>query len=501
MVGLTLLRLIVTAGVMVFIGRTTSIVIADVRVRLIQALSQARWSYFVSQKAGRLANALSQEIAKSGQALMVLCDFVAAAAQAVVVAAVAFLISWEASAFALLMGCVNVVSFSWLMQIMRRYNRHQTRLAAKMASGLIDNLANMKSLKAMGAEGRAAKLLGHDVAASRRTETIKVVIGKLIDALQELIKLAALIGLLLFMLKIAVDSIEHVFVILVLFMRLMQGLGRMQRSYRVLVNSEAPFEHVQELLETTEASGEAVRGGTRISLERELRLDNVSFSYGKGQVLNGVTLTIPASSFVCLSGPSGSGKTTVLDIVTGLLRPQFGQVLIDGVPLAEVDLRTWRKQIGYAPQDLVLLHDTILANVTLADPKISEAEVEQALRLAGAWDFIASLPEGVHTIVGERGMRFSGGQRQRIALARALARGPRLLILDEVTSSLDAQTEEEICKELKGLRGKVTILAASHRLSLSRLADEVYKVENGTFTKIPPRVLELRYHDLDVATI
>jgi ATP-binding cassette subfamily C protein len=169
-----------------------------------------------------------------------------------------------------------------------------------------------------------------------------------------------------------------------------------------------------------------------------------------------------------------------------LLRPQKGDVFIDGVPLAEIDLRSWRKQIGYVPQDLVLLHDTILANVTLADIKITETEVEEALRVAGAWTFVANLPEGVRTVVGERGTRFSGGQRQRIALARALVRRPRLLILDEVTSSLDSRTEEEICNELRGLRGKVTVFAASHRPSLTRLADEVYHVEGGSLERILP---------------
>jgi ATP-binding cassette subfamily C protein len=154
-------------------------------------------------------------------------------------------------------------------------------------------------------------------------------------------------------------------------------------------------------------------------------------------------------------------------------------VRIDDVDLADLDLRAWRRMIGYVPQENLLLHDSVLRNVTLDDPEVSEADVEYALRAAGAWDFVASLPEGVHTLVGERGSRFSGGQRQRITIARALAHRPRLLILDEATASLDPTTEAALCETLAGLRGSVTILTISHQPALVATADRVYRVEKG----------------------
>jgi len=136
------------------------------------------------------------------------------------------------------------------------------------------------------------------------------------------------------------------------------------------------------------------------------------------------------------------------------------------VPMREIDVKFWRRQIGYVPQDTVLLHDSILANVTLSDPELSCADAEQALRSAGAWDFVAAMPDGMLTIVGERGSKLSGGQRQRIAIARALAHRPNLLILDEATSALDPESEKAICRTLAGLRGQVTMLAISHQLLL-----------------------------------
>jgi ATP-binding cassette subfamily C protein len=178
-------------------------------------------------------------------------------------------------------------------------------------------------------------------------------------------------------------------------------------------------------------------------------------------------------------GPSGAGKTTIADLIIGLLRPQLGQILIDNVPLEQIDLRQWRRMIGYVPQEAFLLHDTVLWNVTLGDPEVNEAAAEAALRAAGAWEFVAELPQQIHSSVAERGMALSGGQRQRIAIARALAHGPRLLILDEVTSSLDPQSEAAICRTLRELRGRLTILAISHQAALVEAADRIYRIQNG----------------------
>jgi ATP-binding cassette subfamily C protein len=152
---------------------------------------------------------------------------------------------------------------------------------------------------------------------------------------------------------------------------------------------------------------------------------------------------------------------------------------VDDVPLREIDARAWRRTIGYVPQEHVLLHDTILHNVTLGDPSLGEADAERALRAAGAWDFVAEQPEGLHTPVGERGSALSGGQRQRILLARALVHEPQLLILDEATSALDPETEREVWRTLAALRGRMTLLAISHRPALVEEADRVYRLEKG----------------------
>ena len=189
-----------------------------------------------------------------------------------------------------------------------------------------------------------------------------------------------------------------------------------------------------------------------------------------------MALTIPAGGITAIVGASGAGKTTVVDLIAALLRPQEGEIWIDDLPLQRVDWRAWRRMIGYVPQDTVLLHDTVRNNVTLGDPELTEADAEAALRAAGIWDLVSGLPEGLDTVVGERGGKLSGGQRQRVAIARALAHKPRLLILDEATSALDPETEAAICRTLEALRGELTIIAISHqspagRCRGSRLSD------------------------------
>jgi len=180
-----------------------------------------------------------------------------------------------------------------------------------------------------------------------------------------------------------------------------------------------------------------------------------------------------------LIGASGAGKTTVVDLITGLLQPTDGQILIDSASLKDCSLEAWRGMIGYVPQEVLLLHDTVLHNVTLGDPAFDQADAERALRAAEAWDFVAAMPEGLNTIVGERGGTLSGGQRQRLCIARALVRRPRLLILDEATSALDPHSEAAICDTLAALRGQMTILAVSHQTRLASIADRVLRLQDG----------------------
>lgn len=223
-----------------------------------------------------------------------------------------------------------------------------------------------------------------------------------------------------------------------------------------------------------------------------MRLEKVDFSFAGQQVLRAVDLDLPIGQISVLTGPSGAGKTTISDLILALHEPDSGHVLIDGVPLRQLNRAAWRSMIGYVPQELILFHDSVFANVALGDPAITEEDVRAALEAAGAWDFVASLPDGLMSIAGEKGAKLSGGERQRISLARALATKPRLLILDEVTSALDPDTERDLCQRLKALASEKVILAITHRLGFLDIADRVYRLEDGAVTEVvTPRAARL----------
>jgi ATP-binding cassette, subfamily C, bacterial len=211
-------------------------------------------------------------------------------------------------------------------------------------------------------------------------------------------------------------------------------------------------------------------------------LERVSFAYGAGEkapAVRDLDLTIEAGKTTAIVGPSGAGKSTIADLVMGLLMPTRGRVLVDEMQLGSELMRSWREQIGYVAQDTFLFNDTVRSNLLWACPKAGEEGIWQALELAAAAGFVSELPDGLETVLGDRGVRLSGGERQRLALTRALLREPSLLILDEATSALDSENERRIQNAIDGLHGSVTILVITHRLSTIRRADVIHVLEGG----------------------
>ena len=178
-------------------------------------------------------------------------------------------------------------------------------------------------------------------------------------------------------------------------------------------------------------------------------------------------------------GPSGAGKSTLIDMIMGLLQPERGHILIDNIPLSQSNLLSWRKSISYVPQDPFLFNGSIRENLLMIFPEATDEQIWEALEFAAAADFVRKLPQGLDTLVGDRGIRLSGGERQRIVLARAILRKPSILVLDEATSALDTENERKIQEAIEQLKGKMTIIVIAHRLSTISNADQVIVLDKG----------------------
>lgn len=467
-----------------YFGRAAANVVADLRGTLLKQLLNAQWRYFSAQPLGRFANSMSFDAMRSGKAYSMAAQFMSTTIQTVVLIVVAFAVSWELSLIALAIGGVIALSLHYLVRIARKAGNRETKRTLTLVVFLTDALNSIKPLKAMEKQSHFANLCDRKIQALKEAMRRQIVAMEDHKSLQEILMAVALGVAFYFAIAVASYPLSEVLVMGIILSRTMSNVGRIQGSFQKAVVLESPYYAMKELIAEAEAASEKRDGSTTPTLTTGLRLDNVQFSFGANPVLKGASLSVPVGEITVLTGPSGGGKTTVTDLCLGFYRPDAGRVLIDEVPLDQIDIKQWRSLIGYVPQELILFHDTVFANVALGNDRLGEAEVREALEAAGAWDFVSALPDGLMSSVGEKGSMLSGGQRQRIALARALATKPKLLILDEVTSALDPEIEIDICRLVQSLAEDRAIIAITHRPAFLDVADRLYRLQDGRVDKI-----------------
>ena len=461
------------------VGYIVAQVSTDLRLSMLRAMLASRWEYFLHQPVGQLTNSMSIEAVRAANAYLHGATLISQLIQALVYIVIATMMMWQAALFSFLMGILIYVALNRLVNMSRKAGKRQTLFTRMMIARLTDTLLSVKPLKSMGREGLVDTVLVSETKNINRALRREVVSTEFLAAGQEVMfALVLVIGIYITLVKWELP-IATVMVLGFLLSRILRRTGQVQRSYQRMAVCESAYWSIQKTIDKAEREREDLGGERTPTLEQGIELRDVSFSYDDKSILEQINLTIPAGSFTALIGPSGSGKTTSLDLIIGLLQPDSGTLLVDGVALTELDMRRWRRTIGYVPQETVLLHDSVFNNVALGDPGISENDVISALREAGAWTFVEQLAEGIHDIVGERGGKLSGGQRQRIMIARALVHRPWLLILDEATSALDPQSEAAICETLRKLRGAHTILAISHQPALLDAAERAYRLQDG----------------------
>jgi ATP-binding cassette subfamily C protein len=405
---------------------------------------------------------------------------VAAIIQAIAYAAIAFSINVTLAAVAIVTGGLIALVLNHYVNVARKTGYQQTDRMIKMMNYTVDLFANIKPLKTMNRQGpMLASINTLSVklkSAFLKRELAKAGLSRGSDALKAIVAAVAIyVSSVYFSIPFA-----DLVVSAIVFSQILSVISKLQRMIQVAVTLEASYVRTHEAIDEAQQAFEPSTGSVQPDAGAiTCRFEAVGFSHGERRILNGVSLEIPPGAITVLSGPSGSGKTTIVDLLLGLHRPQEGRILLGNDPIETVDLAAWRRQIGYVAQELTLFHDTVRMNLTLGDTSVPEADIQAALEQAGASGFVATMPQGLDTDVGEMGAKLSGGQRQRLSLARALVTKPKLLVLDEVTSALDPATEAEIVENIAGLRGQYTVVAITHRPAWSAIADRQFIVQDG----------------------
>lgn len=326
-----------------------------------------------------------------------------------------------------------------------------------------------------------------------KLNTSYLLIMKIPARVIETLFVAALLGLACLRITSGEDNGEFVALVgalAVAAIRLLPMISSISGYMNTLIYNrpgmEATYENITQGRKEKNGINSAWLGSEKkvsnISFNNQLTLQNISFRYDKSDrdIFSNISLTIKKNESVAFIGESGAGKSTLLDVLLGLLKPQTGTVLMDDYDINEIPFE-WSQIVGYVPQSLYLLDDTVRRNIAfgIPDQEIDEERVQQVIKDAQLESFVAELPKGLDTTVGERGVRFSGGQRQRVAIARALYHNPQILVLDEATSALDNETEKEVMEAINGLHGKMTIVIVAHRLTTIEGCDRIYSVGDG----------------------
>jgi ATP-binding cassette subfamily C protein len=460
---------------------------AELARRLLAVYLGAPWAFHLRRNSAELIRNVSTAVDTVYRA--VLAPAVTLAAEALVVAALALVLACVAPgvtlALVVLLGGTAALLLRVTRARVRRWGRETHRLEREVLQGVQQTLGAVKEIKVLGREAFFRERFGRAEDALVRVRHLHGTVATVPRLLVETVFVAGAFGLVALVVLLGPGGTEVV-PLLGLYayagFRVIPSVNRIMLYVSEIRSGGAAVDALRaDLAVAVEAADDGVAAPEAAPADA-IVLDGVSFTYegAPAPALAGVELEIRRGESVGVVGTTGAGKSTLVDVLIGLLQPTAGRVLVDGRDLRE-RRRAWQRAIGYVPQAIVLVDDTLRRNVALGvpDDRVDEARVREAIGLAQLEEFVASLPAGLDTVVGERGVRLSGGQRQRVGIARALYHRPAVLVFDEATSALDNRTEAELLGGIERLRGARTLVVVAHRLTSVRPCDRIVVLAGG----------------------
>ena len=455
--------------------------VASLRHHAFDTFMRTDLSFHQGTRTGTLTNTLTQDLQRTGGAFDGLLECLTRSVLLIMFITTLFLVSWSTSLIAIAIVLIAALMIQHLVQLSKRIGKQMVETHKEFHGFALERIDSTRLVKVSNAQEQEVGKFEDIVGKVASVRTLHMRRGAQIRLLLEP-SLAAggitatYIGLTYFNMSLA-----EMATFLYVLVRIVPEAHALNRSRFNVAGYINHFDNAMNLIGEAERQT-TIKGGTRPfpGLRESIVFENASFSYnGSAPVFHEINLTVEAKRVTAIIGPSGVGKSTLLDQIIRLLDPTSGRVLLDGVDVKEYDLISLRKGIALVSQEVTLFNDTVLGNIRYTHPEASEDEVIAAAIQANAHSFIQALPQGYHTLLGPRGMTISGGERQRIGLARALLPKPSVILLDEVTSNLDAESERLIQESLFQAAQDRTVIVVTHRLSTIQRADKIVVLDQG----------------------
>ena len=479
-------------------GRLQANLLYELKSGIYQGYQNMNYLYYGNHNTGHFVNVINDQVNNFIGSFINFSVTLSNVVMACGYLVFSFFISWNMTLVVIIVGIIALFIFRFLNQLVKQISTQSASEMGNSSKLIIQSLHSFKYIVATNQMAHISKGVLKSLKKLASYQKRLQIMQALTQGIREPFSVLIVLSILFYQKSVLGGELSPTIVLLLLFYRGIGFIMSTQMTWQTTLNLMGSVDMVDKEFYSLKKNQQKT-GDKRIdTIDHSIRINNVSFTFSpKGKkILNNINVNIPANSTIAIVGKSGAGKSTLVDLIPLLLKPNSGQVTFDGISGNEIDVFTWRKQIGYVSQDTVIFDDTIANNISLWNSgNISDSnnikKIKEAAQKANISQYIESLPMKYNTFVGDRGIRLSGGQKQRLFIARELYKSPILLIMDEATSSLDTESERKIQKSIDNLKGTMTVVIIAHRLSTIRNANYIYVLDEGKILE------EGRYDDLE----